>query len=299
MIVISVILLFAVIVVFVRYIRLKRQLKSFTKQLREIRNEDQNRLISVDSFDKDYVNLANELNLYVHKEQTIIKNVENDRQHMKMLVAGISHDFRTPLTSATGYMQMVRRAEHISGKDAEYLDIAIDKTKHLKELSDEFFALSLLDVRREEDMETLSFKAVLENVTLGQYDWINQRGLDFSADIADESCMVKAVEVDLVRLLENLYSNARKYAVSRLHVALKVTESGLWLCMENDTDGAMGTDIDNIFEPFEHKGEWGTAGSGLGLYVAKRIVEHYGGDIKAVFKEDSVFRMELVLGTVF
>ena len=69
-------------------------------------------------------------------EKELLEKAKEDRQSVKMMVAGISHDFRTPLTAAMGYMQMVRRSPEITEKNGEYLDIAIDKTKYLKDLSD-------------------------------------------------------------------------------------------------------------------------------------------------------------------
>ncbi|MBO6214763.1 MAG: hypothetical protein J6N76_04415, partial [Lachnospiraceae bacterium] len=103
----------------------EKQLKSFKDQLHEIRTENQNRLISVESFGKGYTELAKELQQYVEDEKKLIEKVEEDRQSVNMMVAGISHDFRTPLTSATGYLQMAEESGELSGKNAEYVDTAL------------------------------------------------------------------------------------------------------------------------------------------------------------------------------
>ena len=270
----------------------EKQLRSFKDQLHEIRTENQNRLISVESFGKGYTELAKELQQYVEDEKKLIEKVEEDRQSVNMMVAGISHDFRTPLTSATGYLQMAEESGELSGKNAEYVDTALRKMKYLRELSDEFFTLSLIESSSQNETERLSLKKHLENVTLDQYDWIEKRGLEFSADITDDACEINAVEVDILRLLENLYSNARKYAKSRLHIELMKSDK-IILRLSNDTDIIKSEEIENIFKPFHRASSGEAEGSGLGLYVAKRIVEKYGGEISASM-EGETFTIELI-----
>lgn len=270
----------------------EKQLKSFKDQLHEIRTENQNRLISVESFGKGYTELAKELQQYVEDEKKLIEKVEEDRQSVNMMVAGISHDFRTPLTSATGYLQMAEESGELSGKNAEYVDTALRKMRYLRELSDEFFTLSLIESSKRDESEILSLKKLLENVTLDQYEWIEKRGLEFTADIGDDACEINAVEVDILRLLENLYSNARKYAKSRLRVELKKSDK-IILRLSNDTDIIRSEEIENIFKPFHRASSGEAEGSGLGLYVAKRIVEKYGGEIRASMEED-IFTIELI-----
>jgi signal transduction histidine kinase len=143
----------------------KKQIRSFTKQLRFFRKEKKDGLISVESFGRDYIDLAKELQQFVDEEQELIEQSEKDRQSVKHMVAGISHDFRTPLTSAMGYIQLAEKDETVSEKTAASLRKAYDKTKYLKELSDEFFALSVMENRSEEELTELSFKKLFENIT--------------------------------------------------------------------------------------------------------------------------------------
>ena len=266
----------------------KNQLRSFTRQLRELRKEKKDGLISVDTFDKDYLDLVKELQQFIEDEQELIEKTEEDRQSVKNMVAGISHDFRTPLTAAMGYIQLVQKDENLSDDNADNLGKAFDKTKYLKELSDEFFALSLMENRKEEELEEMSFKKLLENVTLEQYEWAQKEEVEFDADITSDPCMIKAAEVDMTRLLMNLYSNAKKYAKGMIHIRLSKEDSKITFTIENDLEEGVFIDTQKVFEPFhrEYVGEKG--GNGLGLYVTKKIVENYGGTIAAE-KMDSVF----------
>ena len=272
----------------------KKQLHSFTKQLRFFRKEKKDGLISVESFGRDYIDLAKELQQFVDEEQELIEQSEKDRQSVKHMVAGISHDFRTPLTAAMGYIQLAEKDEGISQDNVENLKKAYEKTKYLKALSDEFFALSIMEKRSEEELAEISFKRLLENVTLEQYEWTVQAGIEFDADITDDPCMLRAAEVDMTRLLMNLYSNAKKYAKGKIITSLQKSESEIIYNIENDLEEGVVIDEKRVFEPFhrEYVGEQG--GNGLGLYITKRIVKNYGGTITAEKVEDT-FGVKVVL----
>ena len=288
------VLFLIVVALILRIINYKKQLHSFTKQIHDLRTEKKDGLISVDNFDEDYINLAKELQQYVNEGHELIEQSEKDRQSVKHMVAGISHDFRTPLTAAMGYIQLAEKDEGLSVENAENLKKAYDKTKYLKDLSDEFFALSLMENRPEEELTKISFKRLLENVTLEQYEWIGKTDIKFEADITDDLCMIRAAEVDMTRLLMNLYSNAKKYAKANIRVILNKGESDMTLVIENDLDKEAVIDERRVFEPFhrEYVGEQG--GNGLGLYITKRIVENYGGKIQAEKRAD-IFSVKVTL----
>ena len=294
LIVICVILAGVCALLVVRLIRRRRQLALFTEQLREIREQKQNRLIRVEQFDAGTVALAKELQAYVEEEQALIGKAEEERQAVKTMVAGISHDFRTPLTAASGYVQMTLQDPGLSEKNRAYQEKAMAKTTYLKELSDEFFALSLVEGKEGEETAMLSLRRMLEEVTLSQYEWIEAAGIDFSADLTEDPCVVSASEVDVMRLLENLFSNAKKYAKSRVGIRLsKSAEGSTELLFFNDGEFIAGEDMEAIFRPFYRSASGDTPGSGLGLYVVKRIVEKYHGRINARIDENGNFEIKI------
>lgn len=279
----------------IRLVRRRRQLALFTKQLQEIREQKQNRLIRVEQFDQDTVALAKELQAYVEEEQFLIKKAEEERQAVKTMVAGISHDFRTPLTAASGYVQMIGQDPGLSERSQAYLEKAISKMDYLKELSDEFFALSLVEGKESEELDRLSLKRVLEEVTLSQHDWIQAAGIDFTAEVTEDPCEITTSEVDVMRLLENLFSNARKYAKSRIAIKLVTNDEGrAELTFSNDGDWILAQDAESIFKPFYRSASGDTPGTGLGLYVVKRIVEKYNGTINACIGDAGDFEIKIV-----
>lgn len=293
---VAVVLLAAVAALLLRSRFYKKKIRSFAKQTRDRMDLDMNCPVTTDSFGKEFVELANALNDYTDRQKKTIEEAANDRQNLKMIVAGISHDFRTPLTASLGYLQMIERSGVLNGRNQEYLKIAIEKNLYLKILSDEFFAYSLLDTDSgEKEQILIPFKSLLENITLGQYSVITDRGLDFSAKLTEEEVYLKAAEQDIIRIIENLYSNASKYAKKKLTLTYCIRNGNICLSMENDISGGSDICTEHLFEPFFRNKDGSQSGNGLGLYVAKRLAEKYGGDMTAVITEDSSFRIDLIL----
>lgn len=285
----------ACVALVLRLLQRRRQLRLFTEQIREIRKEKQNRVIRVEQFDADTIELAKELQAYVEEEKLLIQKAEENRQAVKIMVAGISHDFRTPLTAVSGYVQMALQDQELSQRSRTYLEKAMAKTSYLKELSDEFFALSLVEGKENEERKRLSLKRLLEDVTLAQHEWIRAAGIAFSADVTKDACEVMANEVDVLRLLENLFSNARKYAKSRISIQLFREEEDIVLIFSNDNELITTANIKSIFQPFYRSSSGNTPGSGLGLYVVKRIVEKYDGRISAGVDDKGDFEIRIVI----
>ena len=303
-----------------------RQLRLFTEQLKEIREERQERLIRVESFDEEIIALAKELQQYVEEEKKLLSEADEERQAVKTMVAGISHDFRTPLTAADGYLQMAGeliQKGNMSREDMEELKndlkIVSERLRYLRSLSDEFFEVTYLDAKKELPLSEVRFDTVLSEVLLGQYDRMQEKQIEMRMDIPEEQMPVRADRHYLERILENLFSNAAKYAKSYLELRVertgvkdktagmqnKTVNQGvtqekdikaptITLYMRNDVDETFQTDTEHIFEPFYRaKGRSGP-GTGLGLYVCKELADAMYFELKGEINE-GVFELRLIM----
>lgn len=296
LILLSVILAVLVIALALRNRFYKKQVKSFAKQAKERFDPDMNRPVRVETFSEEFLALADVLNELTELQKKTKQQADSDRQDLRMIIAGISHDFRTPLTASLGYLQMIERNAVLDEENLGYLRTAIRKNQYLKQLSDEFFEYSLLDTQQNvQQPKTIALKALLENITLGQYNMITSRGLEFSAELPDEEIYVSAREQDLARIIENLYSNAAKYACHKLHLLCSADSMHVTVSMKNDLSPESSIDTKHIFDPFFRNHNGSLAGNGLGLYVAKRLTEKYGGTLSADLTPDGFYQITFSL----
>lgn len=305
LIVLASVFLLLALVLLIRYLSLKAELKQFSEQIKEIRTTDREQPIKVASFGVSSVTLAEETNLLIAELRNTAKQSVDAEQRLRTIMAGVSHDFRTPLTSADGYLQMT---EEMLGKLSDpqlpihdlteirdYLKIVSERIHYLRSLSDEFFEVTYIEAKKDLPLEDVRFDTLLSDVLLAQVDWIETSGIRTDFRIPEEQMVILADRHYLERILENLLSNARKYTKSRLEISVDKTDpSSVTLCIKNDIDTALQLDPTHIFEPFYRaKGRSGP-GTGLGLYVCKELAEAMHFELTGMIRDD-FFQIRLVM----
>lgn len=305
LIVLACIFMLLALVLLIRYLSLKAELKQFSEQIKEIRTTDREQPIKVASFGVSSVTLAEEINLLIAELRNTAKQSADAEQRLRTIMAGVSHDFRTPLTSADGYLQMT---EEMLGKLSDpqlpihdlteirdYLKIVSERIHYLRSLSDEFFEVTYIEAKKDLPLEDVRFDTLLSDVLLAQVDWIETSGIRTVFRIPEEQMVIRADRHYLERILENLLSNARKYTKSRLEISVDKTDpSSVTLCIKNDIDTALQLDPTHIFEPFYRaKGRSGP-GTGLGLYVCKELAEAMHFELTGMIRDD-FFQIRLVM----
>lgn len=280
-------LLIIAAVLIVRLYQYKRQIKEFTKRINERLSVDMNQPVTVEYFDKDVLALADSLNEYTGmiKEKTL--SIDKDRRMLKNVIAGISHDFRTPLTAAMGYMQMIEKNDVLDSKNKEYLHISMEKTAYLKALSDSFFEVSQIEANTEPVVfEKVNLTNILSEQVMGQYDWINEQNINVDIRIPEQDIVVDSNVHFVERIFENIFSNARKYTLSYLYVELSVSENNVLITVKNDMQHVDNFDVSRVFEAFYRDPARHSEGTGLGLYVVKCLSEKLSHRVSATCTND-------------
>lgn len=215
----------------------------------------------------------------------------NAEQEMKvqeernMLIANLSHDMRTPITTIKGYIEGIRDGIAASPeKRQQYLDTIYNKALILERLVDNMTEYSELELGRMQYVfEYVDISAYLSDLADEYAMEVADRGFQFRQDIAEKPVTVVADRSKLKRVLDNLISNAMKYGNSGGIVGLtsETDGKGVCICVSDNGNGISKADIGRVFEGF-YRGDASRSnikGNGLGLAISKQIIESHHGKI--------------------
>ena len=277
-----------------KYISLKRNIRRFSRELEKLKDDDYRQPVKVTNFDKDLVELAVKVNEHTDIQRSLANEYEQKKKQLGTVISGISHDFRTPLTASLGYLQMIEKSGELSEKNAEYLTVAMQKNKYLKELSDEFFEVTKTENGNEElRIEEVNLSNILTESVLEQHGWISERNIAAEFDIAD-GIIVRSDMHCLMRILSNLMSNAEKYTSDSFSVYLDRDDKQVTFRVCNTLADSSNVDVSRVFEPFYRMDARTSGGSGLGLYVVKLLCDRLGWTVTAQLS-DNIFSVEIIL----
>jgi signal transduction histidine kinase len=216
-----------------------------------------------------------------------LDELEKTDQLRRELVANISHDLRTPLTSLRGFLETmaVKQATLSHEERKTYLEGAIRQTDRLSRLVADLFELARLESGTlEMEIESLALAELAQDAAQHFRLQADERGIDLQVEVPGGSAIVEGDMSLLARVLDNLLDNGLRYTSTGGQVTLGLHESPQWVSVEvSDTGcGIAPEDLSHVFDRFfGHKQrEVESEHAGLGLAIAKRIVELHGGTIE-------------------
>ena len=262
------------------------------------------RLLQLDEAQINRILLAAADAIPSEQEHLLAEREKNARyeQARTDLVAGISHDLRTPLTSVKGYLKGLRDGvANTPEKQRQYLDIAYRKACDMDVLLQRLFYFSKLETGNLPlSPVSADLWRFVEGFVRDNAGELEQRGGAIQLKGVPTPHPVRIDTEQMYRVLTNLTENALRYAGSE---ALVLT---LTLWRERDREhlrfadngrGVPAEDLPHLFEQFwrgdQSRGSQAGEGSGLGLYIVKYIVEAHGGTITARNDGGLVFDLAL------
>ena len=216
--------------------------------------------------------------------ETEAREAEQRRQD---LVAFLAHDLKTPLTSVLGYLNLLHDEPGLTAEQrAKYTGIALDKARRLEELISEFFDITRMDFRiLGGNGEPIQLSILLEQLVDEFYPAFAGKDLTCRTDIASR-LVVRGDPDKLARVFDNVLRNAVSYSVSGGQVDLEARVDGesVEIAVRNEGLEIPEKELTNIFQKFyrlDQARSTRTGGAGLGLAIAREIVERHGGSIRA------------------
>lgn len=282
----GVIILLTILVLFlaVKVLSLKKEMRRLVGDMEA--NED-GRNLTVDFIDTDLQSLVLQVNRLYDGVMKIKAEGRENEERIKESISMISHDMRTPLTSIIGYLQIAKKTNDKAEMEGN-IDVALERARYLNKLVNDFFELSLIDSDQVDvRMEKVNLSEIICEEILAENTEIDRKGIEPRFDQSEQNFYVYADKKKLVRIVQNLISNAVKYSEKRLEFQINEKEDGS-TSLRILTDPGEKVDTNRIFDRFV-KGDSarGSGGAGLGLYICKRFAQIMGGNINAEQTDES------------
>lgn len=238
-------------------------------------------IVSNDEFGK----IAADINMASEKLQRAIEREEIAENSKDQLVVNLAHDLRTPLTSVLGYLNLVLNDNSLSSdQQNHYTSIALSKSQRLEKLIDELFEITKLNYGELKIKKSdINIGELLMQLTEELYPMLESNSLEARLEIDSDLDIFGDGEL-LARVFENLLTNAIRYGFDGLYIDVNGKNEGEYVVIQvvNYGDPISETELPYVFDMFYSGDKARThhdGSTGLGLFIAKSIVEKHNGTI--------------------
>ena len=199
----------------------------------------------------------------------------------------LAHDLKTPLTSVVAYLTMLDGHPDMNPDEREkYIHIALEKSMRLGDLINEFFDITRYNLQDIElEPVEINLSLMLEQLADELYGVLLEKNLSCEVEV-EENLEVYGDPDKLARVFDNILRNAIAYCYGNTKILIGARRKGrdVEITFTNEGDKIPGAMLQTIFEKFyrvDGSRSSGTGGAGLGLAIAKEIVELHGGRVMA------------------
>lgn len=268
------------------------QIKKLEKQLNYLEDKESRMRVQTPIRKKEFQDLVGTINRFIDADHKRKAQLFEDRKRSQEILVGLSHDIRTPLTSLSGYLQLMAWTDDPK-KKAYYLEIMEERLASLSNNLEDLFTFSKLN---QDDYpispEPLDFKEFFLHELFAYYEDFKQRGIEPSLDLGDQPLIISADPNALSRVIQNILKNVLRHGADKLTVEMGQGvhhgEDQIFLKIKNGRKEGEDLDSDLLFQKF-YKADpsRGTNSTGLGLSIARSLVEMMGGEIEGEVDQKS------------
>ena len=241
--------------------------------------------------------MAETVNLLDHSlEHAVNERTQSERMKTE-LIANVSHDLRTPLTSIINYVDLLKRENIDNPRVQEYLEVVESKAQRMKTLAE-----SLMEASRASSgnlkitWERIDMVQMLMQVYGEFQEQMEEKELFPVLRLVDPPAYIQADGKILWRVLDNLYTNVCKYAKpgTQVLIELQETSQSVVYTMKNVSAVPLRYSSEELMERFiRGEGSRTTEGSGLGLSIARSMTEQLHGRFE-LYSDEEIFRVRLI-----
>lgn len=260
----------------------RKHVQQTSSQIKKIIDGQSKVLLKQSGHSKQQNVLVKEINQLIEELNETSARFNRISKQNKQMMSSISHDFRTPLTSMLGYIQILKK-EAFTANEEKYLEIIEERTRTLSSLVEEFYTLSLLESDEyQAKVDFLNPILLVQEQLALYYNELNQSFDAIKVKLKEENDTIQTSIIDLKRIVGNLIKNAIVHGVDQFEVRGIRNENSLSFIFENKVENSELIEIDRIFERLYRADENRSSGStGLGLSIAQRLSERLGFELNA------------------
>lgn len=274
-------------------------LKALSDGAERIRKQDLTEDV-VYSGDMEFENVCHSFN---EMREAILIGQEKTRRYEKArtdMIAGISHDLRTPLTAIRGTIKaLMDGVASTPQRQKKFLETAYRRTGDMDILLNQLFYLSKLETGNMPlNLITIEISDFLESYVKGKRELLEEEQIEITADMKGNTGYVSVDPEQLQRIFDNLLENSRKYGEVtplRIRIALERTKEGFCICFSDNGVGVAEEKQPFLFDEFYRIDESRNKkeGNGLGLYIVKYLIEAMGGSVRAANADGFTIYLEI------
>lgn len=265
----------------------RHQIKNVKSQISFLNQHETNMLITSDQKSGCVADLTDELNTLIEQTAALRKEIADSESHLKDTIINLSHDIRTPLTSMDGYFQLLLKSDDPEERQ-QYAAVISDRLSSLKEMLDELFTYAKLTNKAYEvELSPCAVNEILLSVLFSFYKDIKQRGIEPLVNVPEQDIFIQGNEPALRRIFQNILKNCIEHGNNQLSVRLINSSDMVHIYFENDYQMQEPIDANKVFDRFyKADGARSKTSTGLGLSIAKELVERLNGSITGNVKND-------------
>ncbi len=270
--------------------KLTQRLNRLSNEMDNFRQSDFTHFTTNPAPQKSHDEIDKLSNTYHQMAQRIVQQLDELKQQDSLrreLVANVSHDLRTPMAILHGYLETLdMKGDQLSIEERkQYLKQAIQNSEQLSVLIAELFELAKLEAQENiPNREEFNLAELAHDVVQKFQLKAQEKGIELKLEVAAKNLFACGDIGLIARVLENLLGNALKFTPSGGHVSveLKDTDNKTIIAIQDDGPGISAAELEKIFDRF-YQGKENTnraTPGGLGLAIAKRIIDLHGGSIE-------------------
>lgn len=272
----------AAVILTVILILYRRQVRKTGRQLEFLKDRRTNLRLTSDLPLKEFNELIDGINEVIDQSREVRESAQHNEMQLKETITNLSHDIRTPLTSLDGYFQLLQQSDSEEER-RKYVGIIQSRISSLKEMLEELFTYTRLqDADYELETELIDFGKCVYDTVFSFYDECQNRGIEPQVDFCGGHLFVRGNEEAVRRALQNLIRNALVHGHKGISLELFEENGKAVFRCSNDVAHPEEIDIERVFSRFYKADSARThTSTGLGLSIAKGLVERMDGEIRA------------------